>query len=122
MIVYDDVYDFLFCFQNSVEPVMCAYKLVTVHFKWFGLQTKVEKFIQKVSTLNSLVSSYPSKFSPKSAHSHSSPCGVYFHSRKLIQNVCHFVLASNVSCFRPSDIHMREKGAPEKPSSYVMPG
>ena len=25
-----------------------------------------------------------------------------------------------MSCFRPSDIHMREKGAPEKPSSYVM--
>ncbi|KAI6240594.1 Phosphatidylinositol transfer protein domain containing protein [Aphelenchoides fujianensis] len=26
-------------------PVMCAYKLVTAHFKWFGLQTKVEKNI-----------------------------------------------------------------------------
>lgn len=27
---------------------MCAYKLVTVEFKWFGLQGKVEKFIQNV--------------------------------------------------------------------------
>lgn len=27
-------------------PMMCAYKLVTVEFKWFGLQSRVEKFIQ----------------------------------------------------------------------------
>lgn len=27
---------------------MCAYKLVTVKFRWWGLQTKVEGFIQKV--------------------------------------------------------------------------
>jgi len=32
--------------KSTVEPVMCAYKLVTVHFKWFGLQGRVEKFIQ----------------------------------------------------------------------------
>lgn len=30
-------------------PHMCAYKLVTVKFKWWGLQNKVENFIQKVS-------------------------------------------------------------------------
>lgn len=30
---------------------MCAYKLVTVKFKWWGLQNKVENFIQKVSML-----------------------------------------------------------------------
>lgn len=30
-------------------PYMCAYKLVTVKFKWWGLQNKVENFIQKVS-------------------------------------------------------------------------
>ena len=30
-------------------PAMCAYKLVTVEFKWFGFQNKVESFIQKVS-------------------------------------------------------------------------
>jgi len=28
--------------------VMCAYKLVTVHFKWFGLQSIVENFAHKV--------------------------------------------------------------------------
>ncbi|XP_032803278.1 phosphatidylinositol transfer protein beta isoform-like [Petromyzon marinus] len=28
-------------------PHMCAYKLVTVKFKWWGLQTKMESFIQK---------------------------------------------------------------------------
>lgn len=32
--------------KNSTTPVMCAYKLCTVEFKWFGLQTKVEKYIQ----------------------------------------------------------------------------
>lgn len=31
-------------------PHMCAYKLVTVKFKWWGLQNKVENFIQKVSS------------------------------------------------------------------------
>jgi len=30
--------------REECEPVMCAYKVVTVHFKWFGLQTVVEKF------------------------------------------------------------------------------
>lgn len=28
---------------------MCTYKLVTIKFKWWGLQNKVENFIQKVS-------------------------------------------------------------------------
>ncbi|NP_001288595.1 phosphatidylinositol transfer protein beta isoform isoform 4 [Mus musculus] len=28
-------------------PRMCAYKLVTIKFKWWGLQSKVENFIQK---------------------------------------------------------------------------
>ncbi|KAK7121079.1 hypothetical protein R3I94_020899 [Phoxinus phoxinus] len=28
-------------------PRMCAYKLVTVKFKWWGLQTKIENFIHK---------------------------------------------------------------------------
>lgn len=27
---------------------MCAYKLVTCEFKWWGLQTKVESMIMKV--------------------------------------------------------------------------
>lgn len=33
--------------MKTVKPVMCAYKLVTVEFKWFGLQSKIETFIQK---------------------------------------------------------------------------
>ncbi|KAB0364506.1 hypothetical protein FD754_008662, partial [Muntiacus muntjak] len=33
---------------NSPDcPQMCAYKLVTIKFKWWGLQSKVENFIQK---------------------------------------------------------------------------
>ncbi|RWS16681.1 phosphatidylinositol transfer protein alpha isoform-like protein, partial [Dinothrombium tinctorium] len=32
---------------DTVSPVMTCYKLVTVEFKWFGLQNKVESFIQK---------------------------------------------------------------------------
>ncbi|EPB65320.1 phosphatidylinositol transfer protein [Ancylostoma ceylanicum] len=31
----------------SATPVMCCYKLVTVHFKWTGLSSFVEKTIQK---------------------------------------------------------------------------
>ncbi|KAM3875384.1 phosphatidylinositol transfer protein alpha isoform-like [Diretmus argenteus] len=34
--------------NNSSCPHMCAYKLVTVNFKWFGLQTKIENTILKV--------------------------------------------------------------------------
>lgn len=36
--------------KQSDCPYMCAYKLVTVKFKWWGLQNKVENFIQKVSS------------------------------------------------------------------------
>jgi hypothetical protein len=32
--------------KDTTKPIMCAYKLCTVEFKWFGLQTRVEKFIQ----------------------------------------------------------------------------
>lgn len=34
--------------QKTDCPHMCAYKLVTIKFKWWGLQNKVENFIQKV--------------------------------------------------------------------------
>lgn len=34
--------------NNPDCPQMCAYKLVTIKFKWWGLQSKVENFIQKV--------------------------------------------------------------------------
>lgn len=33
--------------KNECTPVMCCYKLVTVEFKWFGLQSKIESFIHK---------------------------------------------------------------------------
>ncbi|XP_055305802.1 phosphatidylinositol transfer protein beta isoform isoform X1 [Sitodiplosis mosellana] len=33
--------------KNNVTPVMTCYKLVTCEFKWLGLQSKVESFIQK---------------------------------------------------------------------------
>ncbi|CAH1970417.1 unnamed protein product [Acanthoscelides obtectus] len=33
--------------RDKVNPVMTCYKLVTVEFKWFGLQTRIENFIQK---------------------------------------------------------------------------
>lgn len=33
--------------MKTVNPVMCAYKLVTVEFKWFGLQSRIETYIQK---------------------------------------------------------------------------
>ncbi|ESO05982.1 hypothetical protein HELRODRAFT_64321 [Helobdella robusta] len=36
-----------YSWDKTCQPVMCCYKLVTVEFKWWGLQSKVEKFIQK---------------------------------------------------------------------------
>ncbi|GMS90888.1 hypothetical protein PENTCL1PPCAC_13063, partial [Pristionchus entomophagus] len=33
--------------RTTMQPVMCAYKLVTVHFKWFGFQQMVESFSHK---------------------------------------------------------------------------
>ncbi|KAM9441585.1 phosphatidylinositol transfer protein alpha isoform-like isoform 2-T2 [Salvelinus alpinus] len=33
--------------SNTNSPHMCAYKLVTVNFKWWGVQNKIENFIQK---------------------------------------------------------------------------
>lgn len=34
--------------RDSQEPIMCSYKLVTVKFEVWGLQTRVEQFIHKV--------------------------------------------------------------------------
>lgn len=33
--------------KETAQPVMTCYKLVTCEFKWFGLQSRVESFIQK---------------------------------------------------------------------------
>ena len=40
-----------FFFQDKVQPIMCSYKAVKVHFEMWGLQTKVEQFGQRVSRL-----------------------------------------------------------------------
>uniref|UniRef100_A0A452I5J8 Phosphatidylinositol transfer protein N-terminal domain-containing protein n=1 Tax=Gopherus agassizii TaxID=38772 RepID=A0A452I5J8_9SAUR len=34
--------------QEHTEPIMCSYKLVTVKFEVWGLQTRVEQFVHKV--------------------------------------------------------------------------
>jgi len=34
--------------QNSTKPIMCAYKLVTVNFAYWGLRTKMEKMVHDV--------------------------------------------------------------------------
>jgi len=31
--------------QETADPIMCCYKSVSVKFKWWGVQTKLEKFI-----------------------------------------------------------------------------
>jgi hypothetical protein len=38
----------LLCSKEGQKPIMCAYKLVTVNFSYWGLRTKVEKMIQDV--------------------------------------------------------------------------
>jgi hypothetical protein len=37
--------------QNNTKPMMCAYKLVTVNFNYWGLQTKVEQLLHEVNIL-----------------------------------------------------------------------
>ena len=34
--------------RETSRPLMCAYKLCTVEFKWLGAQNKLEKFIHGV--------------------------------------------------------------------------
>lgn len=34
--------------RDTQDPVMCSYKLVTVKFEVWGLQTRVEQFVHKV--------------------------------------------------------------------------
>lgn len=33
--------------KKNIDPIMTCYKLVTCEFKWFGLQSRIENFIQK---------------------------------------------------------------------------
>ncbi|RXN00896.1 Cytoplasmic phosphatidylinositol transfer protein 1, partial [Acipenser ruthenus] len=37
--------------RDSQQPIMCSYKLVTVKFEVWGLQTRVEQFVHKVSAV-----------------------------------------------------------------------
>ena len=32
--------------KSSAEPLMTAYKLVSINFEWFGIQNRVEQFVQ----------------------------------------------------------------------------
>lgn len=34
--------------RDTQDPIMCSYKLVTVKFEVWGLQTRVEQFVHKV--------------------------------------------------------------------------
>lgn len=34
--------------QKEIDPIMCAYKLITVDFRYFGIQTRMENFILSV--------------------------------------------------------------------------
>jgi len=36
--------------RDTQDPVMCSYKLVTVKFEVWGLQTRVEQFVHKVTS------------------------------------------------------------------------
>ena len=45
MVKFAKFLSFSFCCQASADPVMTCYKLVTIQFKWWGLQNKVENFI-----------------------------------------------------------------------------
>ena len=40
--------------KETTKEIMCAYKLVTVEFKWFGLQTSVEKLLHNVNFIEYL--------------------------------------------------------------------
>lgn len=37
--------------QKAAKPLMCIYKIASVEFKVWGLQTKVEQWLQKVETI-----------------------------------------------------------------------
>lgn len=43
--------------RETHQPIMCSYKLVTVKFEVWGLQTRVEQFVHKVSETGAV--SYP---------------------------------------------------------------
>ena len=44
--------------HKTVEPVMTAYKLVTIEFKWMGIQNKVEKYIMETGKIRNYINAY----------------------------------------------------------------
>ena len=62
--------------ERRCNPVMTCYKLVTVEFKWWGLQSKVEKFIHKVGMMSFQIVSF---FSTKMVWNSSSYSGIRPH-------------------------------------------
>ena len=44
--------------HKTVQPVMTAYKLVTIEFKWMGLQNKVEKYIMETGKIRNYINAY----------------------------------------------------------------
>ncbi|KAI1232456.1 hypothetical protein IHE44_0006920 [Lamprotornis superbus] len=52
--------------RETHQPIMCSYKLVTVKFEVWGLQTRVEQFVHKVSETGAV--SYPSHKQNWSTH------------------------------------------------------
>jgi len=54
------------CVQETSDPIMCSYKLVSVKFEVWGLQTRVEGFVQQV-TICIYLQSFDAKVSIQSA-------------------------------------------------------
>lgn len=44
--------------RDTQNPIMCSYKLVTVKFEVWGLQTRVEQFVHKVQNPFMLFTGY----------------------------------------------------------------
>lgn len=52
--------------RETHQPIMCSYKLVTVKFEVWGLQTRVEQFVHKVSETGAVP--YPSRKQNSNTH------------------------------------------------------
>lgn len=60
--------------SDAGRPVMCAYKLCKVEFKYWGMQTRIEKFIQDVGEFFSPAPSAPSAPSASSHDDEDGEC------------------------------------------------
>jgi len=48
----------VFFSQETCDPIMCSYKLVRVKFEVWGLQTRVESYLHRVSTCHKIFLTY----------------------------------------------------------------